>query len=127
MVLLCCIDDRADGLLDPQIHHGVAVVGEDDVDQVLADVVHITLHGCEHDGALAASVGLLQVRLEVGDRGLHHLGRLQHERQLHLAGPESSPTTRMPANRSELMISMAGLPSASAAQDHPTGPWPRRR
>ena len=33
-------------------------------------------------------VGLLHVRLEVGDRGLHHLGRLQHERQLHLAGAE---------------------------------------
>ena len=34
------------------------------------------------------SDSLLHVRLEVGDRGLHHLGRLQHERQLHLAGAE---------------------------------------
>ena len=38
--------------------------------------------------ALAAGVGLLHVRLEVGDRGLHRLGRLQHERQLHLAAAE---------------------------------------
>ena len=30
----------------------------------------------------------LHVRLEVGDRGLHGLGRLQHERQLHLARAE---------------------------------------
>ena len=33
-------------------------------------------------------VGLLHVRFEVGDGGFHHLGRLQHERQLHLAGAE---------------------------------------
>ena len=33
-------------------------------------------------------VGLLHVRFEVGDRGLHDLGGLQHERQLHLAGAE---------------------------------------
>ena len=33
-------------------------------------------------------VGLLHVRFEVGDRGLHHLGGLEHERQLHLAGAE---------------------------------------
>jgi hypothetical protein len=53
------LDDRGDRLLDSQIHHGVAVIGEDDVDQVLADVVHITLDRGEHDCALAAGVGLL--------------------------------------------------------------------
>src|SRR5438270_5240723 len=31
---------------------------------------------------------LLHVLLEVADRGLHHLGALQHERQLHLTGAE---------------------------------------
>ena len=29
------------------------------------------------------------MRLEQRDRGLHHLGGLQHERQLHLAGAEA--------------------------------------
>ena len=42
----------------------------------------------EHDRALAAGVGLLHVRLEVRDRGLHRLRALQHERQLHLAAAE---------------------------------------
>jgi len=37
---------------------------------------------------LPGGVGLLHVRLEVGDRLLHDLGRLQHERQLHLPGAE---------------------------------------
>ena len=74
--------------LDAEVVHLVAVVGEDDVDEVLADVVDVALHRGEHDAALAAGVGLLHVRLEVGDGGLHRLGRLQHERQLHLAGAE---------------------------------------
>ncbi len=49
----------------------------------------VALDGREHDRALAPAVlGLLHVRLEMGDGGLHHLGRLQHERQLHLTGSE---------------------------------------
>ena len=76
------------GDLDAEVVHLVAVVGEDDVDQVLADVVDVALDRGQHDAALAALVGLLHVRLEVGDRRLHGLGRLQHERQLHLARGE---------------------------------------
>ena len=82
------LDHLGDGDLDAEVVHLVAVVGEDDVDEVLADVVDVALHGGEHDAALAAGVGLLHVRLEVGDRGLHGLGRLEHERQLHLARAE---------------------------------------
>ena len=37
--------------LDPEVDHPVAVVGEDDLDQVLADVVHVALHGGQHDRA----------------------------------------------------------------------------
>ena len=88
VVLLGGLDDRGDRLLDADVDHGVAVVGQDDVDEVLADVVDVALDGREHDRALAGAVGLLHVRFEVGDGGLHHLGRLQHERQLHLARAE---------------------------------------
>ena len=38
--------------LDAEVVHLVAVVGEDDVDEVLADVVDVALHGGEHDAAL---------------------------------------------------------------------------
>ena len=49
----------------------------------------VALDGREHDRALAAGVvGAVDVRLEVRHRGLHDLGRLQHERQLHLAAAE---------------------------------------
>jgi hypothetical protein len=69
--------------------HLVAVVGEDDVDQVLADVVHVALDGRQHDDALRRlALDPLHVWLEIRHRGLHALGRLQHERQLHLARAE---------------------------------------
>ena len=88
-MLLGGVEDRVDGLLDAEVDDRVAVVGQDDVDEVLADVVHVALDGRQHDLALAGgALDLLHVRLEVGDRRLHDLRALQHERQLHLAGPE---------------------------------------
>ncbi len=86
--LVGLLDERRQRRLDPDVVDLVAVVGEDDVDEVLADVVDVALHGAEHDAALAAGVGLLHVRLEVGDRRLHRLRALQHERELHLAPAE---------------------------------------
>ncbi|MQY13282.1 hypothetical protein SRB5_34260 [Streptomyces sp. RB5] len=50
--------------------------------------MHVPAHRRQHDGALAGLVGLLHVRLQIGHRVLHHLGRLQHERQLHLPRTE---------------------------------------
>ena len=86
--LLRLVDERLQRLLDPDVVDLVAVVREDDVDEVLADVVDVALDGADHEDALAAGVGLLHVRLEERDRGLHRLGALQHERQLHLAPAE---------------------------------------
>ena len=74
--------------LDAEVDHAIAVVGQDDVDQVLADVVHVALHRGEHDGAFFLALDPLHQRLEIGDGGFHRLGALQHERQLHLAGAE---------------------------------------
>ncbi len=48
----------------------------------------VALHRTEHHTALAAGVGLLHVRFEVGHRRLHRLRALEHERELHLAPPE---------------------------------------
>ena len=67
-------DHLGDAHLDPEVDHFVAVVGEDDVDQVFPDVVDITLDGCEHHLALAALVVLFHVWLKLGDGGLHCLG-----------------------------------------------------
>ena len=90
VVFFGSVDDRLDRLLDADVDDRVAVVADDDVDEVLADVMHVAPHGCEHQGALAAVgvIGLLDVRLEVGDGGLHGLRCLQDEWQLHLARTE---------------------------------------
>ena len=79
---------RVRRLLDAEVHHAIAVVGEDDVHQVLADVVDVALHRREHDGSLLAALFLLHLRLEIGDGCLHHAGRIEHRRQLHLARAE---------------------------------------
>ena len=82
------VQDVGQGNLDPEVGDLVAVVGEDDVDEVFSDVVHITADGCQHDMALATSAGLFHVWLEEGHGGLHGLGRLQHKRKLHLTRTE---------------------------------------
>ena len=82
------LEERRQRRLDADVVDLVAVVGEDDVDEVLADVVDVALHGADHERALAAGVGLLHVRLEVRHRRLHRLRALQHEGQLHLPRPE---------------------------------------
>ena len=46
------LDHLGDRHLDAEVVHLVAVVGEDDVDEVLADVVDVALDGGEHDPAL---------------------------------------------------------------------------
>ena len=81
-------DDGRDRLLDTDVDHFVPVVRQDDVDEVLADVVHIALDRREDDPALAVFPGRLHVRFEVCHSGFHDLGGLEHERQLHLSGPE---------------------------------------
>ena len=91
LVLLDRADHLVDADLDPEVDHLVPVVGQDDVDEVLADVVHVALDRGQHHGALAPLVRLLHVGLQEGDRGLHGLGRLQHEGQLHLARGEAFP------------------------------------
>ena len=84
VVLLGGGDHLVDADLYAEVDDLVAVVGQDDVDQVLPDVVHIALDGGQHHGALAALIGLLHEGLEEGDRGLHRLGGLQYEGKLHL-------------------------------------------
>ena len=77
------------GLLDAEIDHLVAVVGQDDVDQVLADVVDVALDGRQHQRAFRSRAALLlHERFEKTHCRFHRFGRLQHERQLHLAAAE---------------------------------------
>ena len=71
-------DQRIGRNLDAEVDDAIAVVGENDLDQVLADVVNVALHGCEHNLAARCGVGLLHELFEMIDGGLHGFGRLQH-------------------------------------------------
>ena len=82
------VDDRVDRDLLAEVDDRVAVVGQDRVDQRLADVVDVAEHGRDHDLALGVALDPVEVVLELGDRALHHLGRLEHEGQDQLAGAE---------------------------------------
>ena len=76
------------GHLGAEVVHFIAVVGEDYVDQVLADVVDVALDCRQHYLAFAALVGLGHVRFQEADGRFHDLGRLQDERELHAARAE---------------------------------------
>ena len=82
------IDDPLDRDLLAEVDDRVAVVGQDRVDQRLADVVDVAEHGRDHDRALGVALDPVEVVLELGDRPLHHLRRLEDERQDQLAGAE---------------------------------------
>src|SRR5580692_6889896 len=64
---------------------------QDDADNVLADVVHVALHGGHHYLAVrsrAAALAALDIRHEHRDRLLHHTRGLDHLREKHLARAE---------------------------------------
>ena len=73
------LDDRVHRHLLAEIEHGVAVVAEDRVDERLADVVHVAIHGSQHDFALCIPFCLLEELLQMLHGALHHLRALEHE------------------------------------------------
>jgi len=102
------VEDRVDRLLDADVDDLVAVVGQDDVNEVLADVVHVALDRGQHDAALAAGVGLLHVWFEVGHGRLHDLGGLEHEGKLHLPGAEQVANDLHPVEK-DVVDDLEGL------------------
>ena len=118
-------DDR---LLDAEVDDLVAVVGQDDVDQVLADVVHVALHGGQHDAALAA-VRRSSPCAARGRRPRSSSPRRTGARTAAASAPEpnSSPTVFIPASSVSLMISSAGSPLPAPRRGRPPARCARRR
>ena len=65
-------DDRVRGLLNPQVHDPVAIVGENDVHKIFANIVNIALHRGYHDGSFLRSSLLLHLGLKISHSLLHH-------------------------------------------------------
>ena len=64
--------------LDTQVDHRVAVVAEDDVNQVFADVVDVTLYRREDDFTPGRVLRFVHELFQVVHGRFHCLGRLQH-------------------------------------------------
>src|ERR1700733_10980033 len=90
-------EDLLGGNHHPHVDDLVVISGENDADDVLADVVNVTLDGCEQNLPLrldllascdhCSLLGFYE-GCQVGDCFLHYPGRLDHLGQKHLAGPE---------------------------------------
>ena len=74
--------------LDSQVDHLVAVVGQNDVHQVFADVVNVALDGGQDYLAPDRAVQPVHVRFQAGDREFHGLGGLEHFGDDQLVGVE---------------------------------------
>jgi len=82
---------------DAEVDDFVIITGEDDADDVLADVVHVAFDGREEEFSLCtgrltgrdrAAFFLLHERREVGDGLLHHAGGFHDLGEKHFAGAE---------------------------------------
>ena len=78
------LDHLGDTDLDADVVHFVSVVRADDVDEVLADVVHVAFDSRENKLALRGALTRFgHVWFQICDGSLHCFGALQNERQLH--------------------------------------------
>ena len=74
------IQDSIEWNLFAKVIDGIAIVAQDGVDQVFADIMHIA-KDCRQDNlAFRIAFLFLQVAFQVGDSAFHHLGGLQHKR-----------------------------------------------
>src|SRR5450432_2536368 len=86
VVLLRGFNDRVTRLLDAEIDHPISIVGKNNVNQVLANVVDVALYRGNHYRALLRIASLLlHFRLKISDRLFHYARGVEHRRQLHLA------------------------------------------
>ena len=75
-----------------EVDHLIAIAAQHYADDILADVVHVTLDRGHDDAALGSDAGADFFRLDVGQqmghRLLHHARRFHHLGQKHFAGAE---------------------------------------
>ena len=79
-------NDGFTALLDAEVDHLIAIIGEDNINKILANIVHIAFHRSNQKlpFARALTFDLFHVRLQLGHGRLHGFGTLEHKGQLHL-------------------------------------------
>jgi hypothetical protein len=106
LMLLRGANDGVSGLLDAEIDYLEAVVRQNNVDQILADVVNVAFHRRKDDSSLLRAGLLFHLRLEIGDGLPSSLRRNRAPTaSCILRAPNRSPTVFMPSRRTVLINS----------------------
>ena len=110
LLLSSGVEHRFNGASDAEIDHLVAVVREDDINEVLPDVVDISFDRRDHHRPLVRVSILFHERLQHGDRRFHDFGRLQNEWQLHLPGAKEISNHFHPIQEDRINDLKRGVP-----------------
>ena len=80
------LNDGFTALFDAEVDHLIAIISENNINKILANIVHITFHRSNQKlpFARAFAFDLFHVRLQLGHGRLHGFGALEHKGQLHL-------------------------------------------
>ena len=88
-VLLVGFDNAIDGLLDAQVNNAIAVVGQNNIHQVFANVVNIPFDSRDDENAFCLpGVFIFHEGFQEGDSSFHRFGGLQYKGELHLTRAE---------------------------------------
>ena len=79
------VNNLLQALLNANVVNLETIVGQNDVHQILANVVHVASHGGQHNGGLGflGNAFFCHKRLQKGHGFFHHARALQHEWKLH--------------------------------------------
>src|SRR6266403_1983499 len=91
LMLLISLDQVFGRNLDAQIHNVVAIIFQNNLYEIFADVVNIALYGGQNNAAALRRVRLLHELLKMADRGFHRFRGLQNFRDDQLVGIEQPP------------------------------------
>ncbi len=79
------VDDCLGGDLLAQVNDLKAIIAQDRLDEILANIMHVAVNGSEDDLSFGCPFSPLKIFFQPCDSFLHHLGRLKHEGQDQLA------------------------------------------
>ena len=116
LVFLVGFDQVLGWDFDAQVYDLVSVVAQDDLNQVLADVVHVALNRGQHHLSLDGGLRLLHVGLQMADRELHGLGGLQDLGHDQLVGVELAANLGHPVHQGPVDDLQRGPPREGFVQ-----------
>ena len=79
-MFLRSINNLINSLLNSDIHNLIAIIGQDDVNEILADIVHIAFDGSKQHAPATLVISLFHMWFKIRNGALHNFSTLQNER-----------------------------------------------